>query len=211
MSARRHALVWLAALALACGREKTQPAPYHAEHAEHTEHTHRDLAGGAPAELSLYQLAGRWTKPDGATLELAELRGKPVLLLLFYGTCDYACPLLVHDLERVAELLPSDAGVRFVLVTFDPERDTPARLAAYARQHELDPLSWTLLHGDPEQVRELAAATGVRYRPTGTGQFSHTMRILLLDREGVVVEHWDGLERPVEPIAARAAALARQP
>ena len=67
------------------------------------------------------------------------------------------------------------------------------------------------MHGAPDQVRELAATLGVRYRPTGTGQFSHTMRIVLLDRAGVPVEHWDGLSRPLEPIAAAATALAKSP
>jgi cytochrome oxidase Cu insertion factor (SCO1/SenC/PrrC family) len=48
---------------------------------------------------------------------------------------------------------------------------------------------------------------GFKYRPTGTGQYSHTIRIHVLDREGVVVDHADGLERPLEPIAARVSAL----
>jgi protein SCO1/2 len=143
---------------------------------------------------------------------LASLRGSPVLLLLFFGTCDYACPLLVHDLKRVEGLLTPAAReqVRFALVTFDPERDSPERLAVYAREKELAAPRWVLLHGGQDQVRELAATVGVRYRPTGTGQFSHTMRITLLDREGSAVEHWDGLQRPVEPIAAAASAIAEK-
>jgi hypothetical protein len=48
---------------------------------------------------------------------------------------------------------------------------------------------------------------GYRYRPTGTGQFSHTIRITVLDQDGVVVDHADGLTRPLEPIAARVSAL----
>jgi protein SCO1/2 len=181
----------------------------HAHHDQHAAHVHRDLPGGELADLSIYQLEGDWTDANGAALKLATLRGAPVFLLLFYGTCDYACPLLVHDLQKVAGLLTNAAReqVRFALVTFDPERDSPERLEAYARTQGLEPPRWLLLRGTPDQVRELAATVGVRYRPTGTGQYSHTMRIVLLDREGVPAEHWDGLERPLEPIAAAAAAL----
>jgi protein SCO1 len=175
-------------------------------------HVHRDLPGAEPSSLSLYQLEGDWTTATGESVPLASLRGSPVLLLLFYGTCDYACPLLVHDLQRADALLTpaAHARVRFALVTFDPERDSPERLAAYARERELDSPRWLLLHGSADQVRQLAATTGVRYRPTGTGQFSHTMRIVLLDPEGVPVEHWDGLKRPIEPIAAAASRLAER-
>ena len=200
---RQLALALLAAaLTHACEAEKDEPSAAH--------HVHRELPGESIADLSIYQLEGDWTDASGAAAPLSRLAGSPVLLLMFYGTCDYACPLLVHDLQRVEELL--DPGtreqVRFVLVTFDPERDTPEKLASYARELELEAPQWRLLHGDPDQVRELAATLGVRYRPTGTGQFSHTMRIVLLDRAGLPVEHWDGLSRPLEAIAAAATALA---
>ena len=203
----------LVAATLACDARDEHGAGQADAHAGHAAHVHRDLAGSEPSGLSLYQLEGQWTAASGESVELATLRGSPVLLLLFYGTCDYACPLLVHDLQKVDTLLdPATRDrVRFALVTFDPERDTPERLAAYGREHGLDPPHWLLLHGSPDQVRELAASVGVRYRPTGTGQFSHTMRIVLLDREGAAVEHWDGLERPLEPIAAAASALAARP
>lgn len=178
---------------------------------DHAAHRHRELPGDTLPGESLYQLEGAWTLPDGASAELSSLRGSPVLLLLFYGTCDAACPVLIHDLERVDALLAPEArkAVRFALVSFDPERDTPEKLAALARSKGWD-ARWRLLHGDSEQVRELAAAVGVRYRPSGGGQFSHTLRIVLLGRDGAPLEHWDGLTRPVEPIAARVSALTAQ-
>jgi len=202
-------LLWIAlsisALTLGCDAGS--------DHAEHAAHEHRDIPGGEVTGLSLYQLEGDWTSANGERLPLASLRGSPVLLLMFYGTCDYACPLLVHDMQRVEGLLAPAAReqVRYALVTFDPERDSPDSLAKYAREMSLAPPRWLLLHGSPDQIRELAATVGVRYRATGTGEFSHTMRIILLDREGVAVEHWDGLERPLEPIAAAASALAEKP
>jgi protein SCO1/2 len=116
----------------------------------------------------------------------------------------------VHELQRVDEALPREARarLRFVLVTIDPERDTLERLDAYARRENLDRARWLLLRGSADQVRELASAVGVRFRPGGTGQFSHTMRILLLDRRGVERDHWDGLEPPVGPIVSAAVAAA---
>jgi protein SCO1/2 len=172
---------------------------------------HREEPGGAAATpgASLYQLEGRWTDARGRSVALGDLRGGPVLLALFYGTCDSVCPILVRDLQKLEALLaPADrARTRFALVTIDPAVDTPERLRAYAEERGLDLDRWALLHGTPEQVRALGHAVGVRYRPTGTGQYSHTLRITLLDRDGVVAMQADGLERPLEPLAARVSEL----
>jgi protein SCO1/2 len=184
--------------ALGAGAPEADP---HAGHASHS-----DLPGATPlASESVYQLEGSWTAAPDRSMPLAALRGKPVVLLLFYGTCQSVCPILVRDVQRIeAALAPEERdAARFVLVTFDPEVDTPERLAAYARDHELAGERWTLLHGSPEQVRELAAVVGVRYRPSGGGQYAHTQRITLLDREGRVAAHADGLERSLDDIVAR--------
>ena len=171
-------------------------------------------AGDAPpGSRSLYALPGRWTDQNGRPFELGSLRGSPVLLVLFYGTCDSVCPVVVRDMQKVEAMLPEADRLRtrFVLVTIDPTVDTPEHLLAYAHRHGLDLGRWTLLNGPTEQVRVLANVLGFKYRPTGTGQYSHTIRIHVLDREGVVVDHADGLERPLEPIAARISALLAAP
>ena len=195
----------LLALMPALARAKDPAQPLHVGHAEHGE-----LAGDEPAsDHSLYTLPGHWLDQSGRSFELKSLRGSPVLLVLFYGTCDSVCPIVVRDAKRVEAMLSAQdlSRTRFVLVTIDPKVDTPERLLAYARKHELDLSRWTLLNGPPEQVRVLANVLGVKYRPTGAGQYSHTIRINVLDQQGNAVEHADGLARPLEPIAARIASL----
>jgi len=158
---------------------------------------------------SLYQIEGTWTDQNGRPFALASLRGSAVVLALFYGTCDSVCPSVVRDMKKIEALLPEPdrARTRFVLVTIDPSVDTPERLLAYAKKNDLDLSRWRLLNGGADGVRVLANVLGIKYRPTGTGQYSHTIRITVLDRDGVVVDHADGLARPVEPIAARVASL----
>jgi protein SCO1 len=167
-------------------------------------------AGDAVAgSRSLYQIPGTWTDQGGRPFVLSSLRGSPVLLVLFYGTCDSVCPTVVRDAKRVESLLPEDdrRRTRFVFITIDPATDSPKHLLAYARQNDLDLSRWALLNGSPEQVRVLANAIGFKYRSTGSGQYSHTIRLNVLDREGNLVEKVDGLERPLEPVAARLSAL----
>jgi protein SCO1/2 len=83
--------------------------------------------------------------------------------------------------------------VGFVLVSLDPARDTPGQLAAWAARTQLDSARWTLLNGDAEAVREVAAALGVRYQPQADDELAHTNAITVLDPAGIVVHQQVGL------------------
>lgn len=94
---------------------------------------------------SLYQLEATWTNDAGASVQLAALRGRPVVLAMFFAQCGYACPVLVRDMQRLREHLPVEVRARaqFVLVSFDVSRDTVAALKSYRENAGLDE-AWTL-------------------------------------------------------------------
>jgi protein SCO1/2 len=169
------------------------------------------MAAAAIAPLSarsLYQLDATWTNDAGAPVALRSLRGQPVVIAMFFASCEYACPLLVTDMMRLREALPAEtrAKTRFVLLTFDTTRDTPAVLKAYRERMNLDS-AWTLLRGEPGNVQELAMLLGVKYKQEAKGQFSHSNLITVLNTEGEIKFQRSGLQGDVlEP--ARAVALA---
>ncbi|HEY0037726.1 MAG TPA: SCO family protein [Longimicrobium sp.] len=73
------------------------------------------------------------TDQDGRPTTLATFRGTPVLLFFGYTNCPDVCPLTLQKLTRAVERAGRRArDTRIVLVTLDPERDTPAVLKAYA-------------------------------------------------------------------------------
>ncbi len=145
---------------------------------------------------SIYQLDAGWTTDAGGTFHLAELRGRPVVLAMFFTSCGYACPRIVADMTRIRETLPE--GVRnramFVLVSFDDERDTVPMLHAYREQHELASANWVLLRGAPGDIRELAAVLGVKYKRNAAGMFEHSNLITVLNADGEIVHQRSGLE-----------------
>jgi len=145
---------------------------------------------------SVYQLDATWTTDSGTAFTLAELRGRPVVLAMFFASCGYACPRIVSDLAQIEATLPADvrARARFVLVSFDDVRDTVAALHAYREQHELAADRWILLRGAPGDIRELAAVLGVSYRREASGLFSHSNLITVLDANGEIVHQRSGLE-----------------
>lgn len=145
---------------------------------------------------SIYQLDSHWTDDAGRPVQLAELRGHPVVLAMFFTNCAYACPVIVHDMQAIREALPAGvrARTRFVLVSFDAERDTPDALKAYRTRMQLGRDAWTLLHGDPDGVRDLAMVLGVKYKQDARGQFAHSNLITVLNPEGEIAFQRSGLD-----------------
>jgi protein SCO1 len=140
---------------------------------------------------------------------LAEVGGRAQVVAMVYTHCTHTCPRIVGELKRLEAAVPAAARseLRFVLVSLDPERDTPARLAEYAASARLDAERWTLLTGGEEEVRELAALLGLRYRSEGNAEFSHSNSYLVLDGEGRIVHRQAGLgEDLAGPLAAIRAA-----
>lgn len=162
-----------------------------------------ELAAGAFIADSIYQLEVGFTTDDGAAFTLGELRGRPVLLAMFFASCHYACPLVVADMTRIRDALPPElrGQVTLVLVSFDPVRDTPAALHQYRQERLLDE-QWTLLHGSDDAVRELAALLGVKYKQEVDGQFAHSNLIMILNAEGEIVHHRAGLRGGLAEAAA---------
>lgn len=164
-------------------------------------------SAAAPAltftRTSLYQADGTFTDDSGKTFRLAELRGLPVVVNLFFATCGYACPLTVTDLLAVQSRLSPELrkDVVFVLVSFDLVRDTVAALAQYRSARQLDG-NWILLRGDDASVRELAALLGVKYKQEADGSFAHSNVFTILNREGEIVHQRTGLSGGLEAALA---------
>lgn len=159
------------------------------------DHCCAPLAAAPFSKNSLYQADAAFTTDSSRPFTLGELRGRPVVLTMFFASCGYACPLLVTDMEAIKARLPAEVRKRaaFVLISFDPTRDTPAALAQFRTQRALD-AHWLLLHGDDGAVREIAALLGVKYQREADGNFSHSNLITILNSEGEIVHQRLGLK-----------------
>jgi len=161
---------------------------------------------------SVLRLTDRFVDQDGRAFTLAQRRGQPQLVAMFYSSCKYACPLLIDSGKGVEHALtPAErARLRILYVSLDPVRDQPARLSALATQRKLDRTRWTLATTDEAGVRRTAAVLGVRYRKLADGEFNHSSQLILLDREGRVLARTDKLGGVADPdfVARTKAALA---
>ena len=167
-------------------------------------------------DKSLYQLDSTWTNDLGQSLKLGQLQGRVQVVAMFFTSCNYACPLIVHDMERIDSALPSDVrgNVGFTLMTIDTVRDTPAALHAYRTVHKLPENSWTLLHGTPDDTLEFAALLGVKfkreYKIEATGQFAHSNLITVLNERGEIIHQLVGLNQDLQDTVKRVVRAARE-
>lgn len=167
------------------------------------------VAAGKPlTDRSLYLLDAAWTNDAGKPFALSALRGRPVIVAMFFAQCEYACPVIVQDIKRLRAALPENVRdkAQLVLVSFDTERDTPAALRAFRERMALD-AQWTLLRGEAAPVQELAMLLGVKFKRDARGQFAHSNVLTLLNAEGEVVHQHAGLNGDISE-AARALTVA---
>ena len=134
---------------------------------------------------SIYQLSVPLTDQLGRSGKLGEWRGKPVMISMFYSSCQFVCPRIVEALKRTEENLVTKVPI--LMVSFDPARDDTAALKAMADERHIDSKFWTLARTDARNVRKLAAILGIQYRELESGEFNHSSVIILLDAEGRVV------------------------
>jgi protein SCO1/2 len=168
------------------------------------------LPAGAPLSArSLYQLDATWTNDVGQTVKLASLRSQPVVVAMFFACCEYACPVLVSDLQRLRAASPAAVHeqTRFVLVRFATVRDTTAALAAYRAKLPLDG-GWMLLRGDAMDVQDFAMLLGVKYTQDARGQFAHSNLITVLNPAGEIAHQHAGLQGGISEAAKAVVAVA---
>jgi protein SCO1/2 len=202
------ALAGLLAAALAAGAE----TPAGSDNPDDQNAPCCEAMSAAPfTKDSLYQAEAPFVTDSGRAFNLGELRGRPVVLTMFFASCGYACPLLVSDIEAIRARLPVELRGRaaIVLVSFDTARDTPAALADYRAKRGLD-AQWTLLHGSKNSVSELAALLGVKYQQAADGMYSHSNLITVLNAEGEIVHQRTGLKGGLDEAAVALGALSRR-
>jgi len=123
----------------------------------------------------------------GQQVRLSDWRGRWVALYFGYTFCPDVCPTTLAQLAQARRRLGADAArVQVIMVTVDPERDTPERLAAY--MSAFDP-TFVGLTGTPAEIAAVAGPLGVyfaRQEVKGAAGYlvDHTASVLLLDPEG---------------------------
>ncbi|MCR4030316.1 MULTISPECIES: SCO family protein [Flavobacterium] len=158
------------------------------------------------SDLSIYNLPSKWTTQDGKDIELKSLRGNVLVMVMIYTSCKSACPRLVADMRDIESKLEKQTKqhVKLILVSIDPNTDTPERLKSFAIENKMNQDPWIFLRSTEENTREFAAVLAVNYKKISPIDFSHSNIISVFNPEGELVFQQEGLgvnnEKTIEAI-----------
>jgi protein SCO1/2 len=144
------------------------------------------------------------TQANGQIFRLSAQTGKIVLIFFGYTACPDVCPTTMAELKLVVDDLGDHAdAVKVVLITVDPERDTPERMQAYANHFNPNFIG---LSGSLAQLEKIWSDYGVfrEVVPAANSQLGysvdHTARVMLVDADGNLRLSY-GFQTPVDDIA----------
>ncbi len=130
----------------------------------------------------------------GARVADEDLRGQWLLVFFGFTNCPDVCPTTLAEIAAARDMLGADAAkLRPVLITVDPERDTPEALGEYVAAFDADAIGLT---GSPEAVAAAAKGFWAYFRkarnPSAPDGYSmdHTTYLYLIDPDGAYVDFY---------------------
>ncbi len=121
------------------------------------------------------------------TRHLSDFRGKYIVIAFGYTYCPDACPTTMNRLARVIDLVEEKASqVQVMLVSVDPDRDSPATLEKYAQTFNQDFIG---VHASKENPEEIFKKFGIYHAVSDSASgenylIDHSTSTLVLDTAG---------------------------
>ncbi|NBF00712.1 redoxin domain-containing protein [Pseudomonas sp. Fl5BN2] len=112
---------------------------------------------------------------DGQPVVIDELKGKWSLLFFGYTFCPDICPTTLAQLRQIKSELPKEAvdKLQVILVSVDPNRDTPQQLKQYLGYFDKDFKGLTA--SSVEDLQKLANAVSIPFIPADTSKPNYTV------------------------------------
>jgi cytochrome oxidase Cu insertion factor (SCO1/SenC/PrrC family) len=141
----------------------------------------------------------------GETVSLDAMKGSVTVYDFIFTNCAGTCPIMTNNMRALTPLVDRDAPVRFVSISVDPARDTPAVLSRYAARVRNDP-RWTFLTGDRDEIVNLSVKgfklTAGDPMPGGE-PLLHSSKFAVADKQGVIRGYYDAMDGTVPEQVAR--------
>jgi len=111
---------------------------------------------------------------DGQPVSLGSLKDKWTLLFFGYTFCPDICPTTLAQLRQIKSELPNEAvdKLRIVLVSVDPNRDTPQQLKTYLGYFDKQFMGLT---APVDSIQKLANAVSIPFIPADTSKPNYTV------------------------------------
>lgn len=165
-----------------------------------------------PLDKDLTKKSYKLINQDSSEVVFPDIiKGNITVIGFIFTHCPDICPMTTHNMYLTEKQLKEDGinDVKFVAISFDPERDSPEVLKKFAEARELDFKSWTLLTGEKNIITELLKRFDVKAIKTdeftdaeGNYEYSmmHTDRISLIDENSRLKKNYKGSTLNIEEL-----------
>ncbi len=149
---------------------------------------------------SIFNLNSKWEQADGTKIKLEDLKGKVLTMVMIYTSCKTACPKLTIDMKNIAQKVghKDSDDLRYVLISIDPEHDTPERMREFLKTYQLDSKQWVFLRSSEANTRELANVLAMKYKQISPMDFSHSNIISVYSKKGLLVHQKEGISIDID-------------
>ena len=157
-----------------------------------------------PLDKDLTKKSYQLINQDSANVTFPDvIKGHITVLGFIYTHCPDICPMTTHNMYLTEKRLKEQGidDVKFVGISFDPDRDTPEVLTKFAEIRDISFKNWILLTGKKEIIEDLMRRFDVKAIKTdqtvdeeGNPEYSmmHTDRISLVDENGILRKNYKG-------------------
>jgi protein SCO1/2 len=150
--------------------------------------------------------------PGRRAVTLSSFIGKVVALNFVYTRCALPqfCLRMSNNFAALQKRFAGNVGRDLILltVTFDPERDTPEVMGAYAERWRPNPAGWRFLTGGVAEVGRVSAFFGQEAFPD-EGLMNHSLHTAVIDRAGRLAANIEGNQFTPEQLGDLVAATLR--
>jgi protein SCO1 len=143
------------------------------------------------------------TDQNSASISLAALHGKPVLVGFMHTMCKGVCQMMTKKMLSVESALSSAeaADVTMLLITTDPANDRPPQLLEYARSQDLPNKGWILATGSRSSIKRVMRIYGVSHEDTDDSMM-HVMKLFLVAPDGSIAHIYSGMNASPQAVAS---------
>ena len=130
-----------------------------------------------------------------------DFEGAPIVMGFIYTHCPDICSFITANVQNVYKQMEEPGNVQFVLITFDPKRDTPEVLKKYAQSFEMDHEPFQFLTADSSTIASFMDRVSVRVNESYSKDLengermyflNHSDKILLIDEDSRLIFDYGG-------------------
>lgn len=136
-----------------------------------------------------------FTNSQGKPTQLAQYRGKPLVISMIYTSCFHICPTTTRELGHVVKKARDSLGddsFQVVTIGFDTANDTADAMRIFAKNQAVRYKNWDFLASDQATIDKLSKDLGFLYFPSPHG-FDHLVQSTIIDAEGKVYRQVYGM------------------